>query len=279
MLEPLSFLFLFFFGAIGGVLSGLLGIGGGLIYVMILNHYLTRYGITGPELVKFTLSNSILATFFAGVTGTVKQITNKTYHYREVLATASAGVVSSSLITYSILHFDWYSEEKFSMFFLVVLLIFAYRTMIVDRKKERNDTLVEKPDWRYFSLSGLITGMVAALSGLGGGIVLIPLLAGLAGVHIKKASSISLGIIPFFAIASSVFYALSSETMVKEVPYSVGYIVLPIIVPMVTGVIIFTPVGISLSKKLKGGTIRTIFGSMILIVFLKMLYEMIKAKM
>lgn len=278
MLEPLSFLFLFIFGAIGGVLSGLLGIGGGLIYVMILNHYLTRYGIIGPEVVKFTLSNSILATFFAGATGTVKQIANKTYHAREVFATASAGMVSSSLITYSILHFNWYSEEKFSIFFLLVLLIFAYRTMVVDRKRERDAMLVEKPDWRYYSLSGLITGMVAALSGLGGGIVLIPLLTGLAGVNIKKASSISLGIIPFFAFANSVFYALSSETMVTKVPYSVGYIVLPIIVPMVTGVIVFTPVGISLSKKLSGSTIRTIFGVMILVIFLKMLYEMIMSK-
>ncbi|MGZ5245129.1 MAG: TSUP family transporter, partial [Bacteroidia bacterium] len=134
MFSATDFLLLFFYGAIGGLLSGMLGIGGGIIYVIVLNTFLEKYGLKGEELVKFVLSNSIAATFFAGVSGTIKQRKSGNFFPREILVTGSAGITSALAVTYSIVHWDWYSKEIFSLFFMAILLIMAIN-MLATRNK------------------------------------------------------------------------------------------------------------------------------------------------
>ena len=41
-------------GALGGFLAGMLGVGGGVIFIPILQHSFGLYHISGPERVRFT---------------------------------------------------------------------------------------------------------------------------------------------------------------------------------------------------------------------------------
>ncbi|MGZ5302714.1 MAG: sulfite exporter TauE/SafE family protein, partial [Bacteroidia bacterium] len=196
MFSATDFLLLFFYGAIGGLLSGMLGIGGGIIYVIVLNTFLEKYGLKGEELVKFVLSNSIAATFFAGVSGTIKQRKSGNFFPREILVTGSAGITSALAVTYSIVHWDWYSKEIFSLFFMAILLIMAINMLATRNKNntiQANQSAEEhKPFFGKsiygFLAAGFATGAVSSLTGLGGGVVLIPLLA-LLGIDMKKAAS------------------------------------------------------------------------------------------
>ncbi len=68
-MEILDGILLFLTGIIGGFLAGLLGIGGGPIYVVIFTEFIPKlYGalLSGPETVQLIIANTIFARMFAG---------------------------------------------------------------------------------------------------------------------------------------------------------------------------------------------------------------------
>ena len=79
---------LFFFGIVGGFISGLLGVGGGIIFVPILSTVLATIGYGDEELAKYILANSFAATFFAGAVSTLKQYKLNSFYPKRILKTA-----------------------------------------------------------------------------------------------------------------------------------------------------------------------------------------------
>jgi len=253
-------------------LAGLLGIGGGLVYVMAFSYFLQRYDLSSVELVKFIVSNSIFAVFFAGLSATIKQILNRNFYFREVLITAGPGIVGALAVSYLIVNFDWYSRDKFSIIIIGLLAILAFR--MFNPFGSRKQTLIRDDlPAKNFLTGGFFSGSLSALSGLGGGIILIPVLSGFMRLNIRMASSISLGIMPFYTLAMSVFYALSHGYPGVQIPFTIGYIILPMAIPLALGVVIFAPVGVFLAQKLPGAVIRLLFAIIIVVVMVEMLFE------
>ena len=62
-------------GLIGGIQAGLLGVGGGLIYILILEIFLDQLGIPTTEIHQFVIANSILAVFFGTLSSSIKLYT------------------------------------------------------------------------------------------------------------------------------------------------------------------------------------------------------------
>ena len=272
MFSIYDLLVLFGVGCAGGVLAGLLGIGGGLVYVVAFSYFLKQYDLSSVELVKFIVSNSIVAVFFAGLSGTIKQILNKNFYFREVIITAIPGIVGALAASYLILTYDWYTRDKFSFLIILLLIVLGYR-MLFGSGKKRGDIVQDDLPAKSFVTSGLFSGAMSALSGLGGGIILIPVLSGFMRLNIKIASSVSLGIMPFYTFAMSLFYAFSHGSPNMDIPFTLGYIILPMALPLAFGVIIFAPVGVWLAQKLPKQALRMIFGIVIVIVILVMLFE------
>lgn len=64
-------------------------------------------------------------------------------------------------------------------------------------------------------LIGLVAGVFSSLFGVGGGIVIVPLLIMAAGFAAKEASAVSLGAIAITALAGVVLYALRDKVDVE----------------------------------------------------------------
>lgn len=271
MLNYLDILILFLSGCIGGVLSGLLGVGGGIIYVVVLGYYLNQFGLDQIDIVKYIISNSAFAVFFAGVSGSIKQIRSRNYFFKEVIITAVPAIISSLLIVYLILYFDWYSKKRFSIFFIFMLTLFMYRMF----KPNSGDSKFKEKDripLKRYTFVGFITGVFSALSGLGGGVVMVPVLAGFFKLKIKKVISISLGIMPFFTLSMTLFYAFSNNPPLKEIKGAIGYIIPSLVIPMSIGVILCSPLGIRISHRLLPRAIKIIFAIVLLLVITRMIY-------
>ncbi len=74
---------------------------------------------------------------------------------------------------------------------------------------------------------GLAAGFFGALFGVGGGIVMVPLLIGVAGLAIRQAAATSLAAIGLIALEGVVFYGLHGdlrpiEAVVLGIPAAVG---------------------------------------------------------
>ncbi|MGB0432276.1 MAG: TSUP family transporter, partial [Bacteroidia bacterium] len=175
-------------GIVGGFIAGLLGVGGGLIFIFVLSVYFEGAQLHADELPRYLISNSIFATFFAGLSSSLKNRKLKAFHLKEVLYCAIPGSIAALIITFSITQFDWYNKRNFTVFFVFLLLFFFLRLI---RKNKENTNASTKVSYQGIALIGTLSGIVSALSGLGGGVIMIPLLTQVIKLPIKMASSIS----------------------------------------------------------------------------------------
>lgn len=258
-------------GLFGGFLAGLLGVGGGVIFVFVLSVFFESFQVEAAELPRLLISNSIFATFFAGVSSSIKNKKSGEFYWREVLLCAIPGASSALFLTWTITKYDWYSKESFTFFFVALLLFFLFRLL---RKTSPSERVAQTPSDMAFVLIGLFAGVVSGLSGLGGGIVMVPIMTEVLKIPIRKASSISLGVIPFFALTMSLFYGWS-ESASLDIPGSAGYLVFGAAIPLAFGVIIAAPFGVRVARKLSSQVIKVMFATVIAIVVLKMVLSII----
>jgi uncharacterized protein len=273
-LELIDILLLFIAGCFAGTLSGLLGVGGGVINVAILTYYFDREfpNINTIDLTRFVLSNSFLAIFFSSIFGSVQQMRMKNFYLKEVLLTASTTVIVSFALSLFILEFDWYSRERFTWFFVVILTGLMIR-MLLNIKNEKKDHFTDQIPLKHFPVTGIFTGIFSALSGLGGGVVTVPVLSDVHKLRIKKATSISLGVMPLMALCNVLAYSFQNSTSLVD--FTIGYIKPDITIPLVAGVIICAPLGVKLSGIISGKAIRIVFVSVVSLVIFRMLYSII----
>lgn len=248
---------LFLAGIIGGFLAGLIGIGGGVIYIFILELAFIQMGIMEVELAQFTIANSIFAVFFASSSANITFIKLKQFYWRQILLVAIGSIITSLLMLEFVVNTSWFSKDKFNVIIILLLLYMLVKTFFeVNQHTQRKELEeVKKP---HFILSGIAGGMIASLSGLGGGVVMMPLFTSFLKLDIKKAKGISLGVISITALMMTLFNFFESHQSHVNT-YSQGFIIFPVSLLVALGVIISAPLGVKFSQKWSSKTISWIY--------------------
>jgi uncharacterized membrane protein YfcA len=258
-------LILLAFGVLGGFLSGLLGVGGGIIFVPVLTSVIATLGIADSEIIKYVLANSFAATFFAGAMSIYKQYKLNAFYPKQIVLTAVAAIPASLAISYLITQGSWYSKESFSIFFVILLSVMFFKFLFT---KTYIPLPLEQIKTSNFPLIGLLSGIISALSGLGGGIIMVPLFTQVYKIHIKIAAAISIGVIPLMMIPLLISYAIfGPETPV--IANQIGYLLPSIFLPMVAGLVFAAPLGVAASQKIAAKHLKIIFAILILVVVIK----------
>ena len=266
----IEIIYLLIAGLMGGILAGLLGIGGGVIYILILESSLKKAGVCDDQLVLYVIANSVFAIFIASISGNIKSIWKRNMYYKEVLLIGLVSSICSILGVKFIVHTSWYSKEKFNVI-VVFLLVFMLLKMVF---KKHNQLIEEKFHFQKHGFIGVVAGFISSLSGLGGGVVVVPLLQNVFKMNIKKAKNISLGVIGVMAFFLSIFNMLVSPTCISS-KFQMGVIVIPLAIIMSVGVAIGSPLGVKLSEKISERKLNWIFGLLIVSVIIRKTLELI----
>ena len=283
-----SFIILLLCGSMGGFLAGLLGVGGGMLFIPVIHEYLSSYSLSTDEIVKYTLGNSIALVFISGVSGTFRQIKMGTWDWKKSLHIGIPGALSSLAMSYAITHGDWYNKQRFQTVFLGFLLL-SIGNMIFGKSKasKSNDTAAnpqenqtqnhtttnnETPNRWLPTLVGILAGTVVSLSGLGGGIIMVPLFRMLLKKPMHQATSLSLSIVPILSISSLLQYTLSQPIHPIN-PLQTGYLLWIILIPMMAGVMFFSSFGQKTAPRVPVLWLRVIFAVLSSIILVKTLIE------
>lgn len=282
-----EFLWLLLLGSFGGLLAGLLGVGGGMLFIPVITSYLHQYDISSTEMVKFTLANSIALVFMSGVSGTFRQIKMGTWQWKQSLTIGIPGAISNYFMTQAIQDGNWYQKEVFQGVFLgflglsILNMIFGKSKSSRQKDGKGNPQIEEQSTPYQFNLMqdwpsmlvGIFAGTIVALSGLGGGIIMVPLFLIILKKSMHSATALSLSIVPILSISALIKY--TSITATHQVSsYQTGYLLWIMLIPMLLGVIFFSSLGQKLATKVPVVWLRVIFALLSAFILVKTLLEL-----
>ncbi len=197
---PIGWVLLFILGTFTGVLSGLLGIGGGLLMVPSLT-------IFGVPLVQAT-ATSLVGVLLSAISGSFRNLRTGELNWRVSLTLALFGIFTAQVGAW---WGDRLPDTALALGFAVLLMATVYLMDLrqkLKRKVEKEQ--IEQVEVESFdepfklapiSGIGLLAGVLSGLFGVGGGVVMVPLQMLFLGEPIKVAVRTSLGAI--VAIAAS----------------------------------------------------------------------------
>mgnify|MGYP001308262212 CR=1 FL=1 len=247
-------LLLFITGILGGLLAGALGVGGGIIFVPVIQWYLSEHQIT-KEVVDYTLANSFCLVFFIGLMGLIIQKNLK--HYKIILITGLFAVLSSLITTYLFRLLEFNSPIVFKLIFSIILII-TIAKLLMAKKKEENTELI-LPNNSKFIPAGLVAGFITSISGLGGGIVMVPYFNQIFKLPLKTSTGLSLSVIPIIVLPLFIYYMVQHPAQLNNNLTHTGYVIWGLTMPVILGSMIGIPFGLKFSKNSKQNTLKYIF--------------------
>ncbi len=188
-------------GILVGTLSGFFGIGGGMILVPIL----LLLGID----IKTAIGISIVQMVFSSFYGSYLNHKKGSLVMGEGIWVGVGGFLGGGIGAYV----SDMVPEKILQFLFLGLLIFALYRLFSSKTSESGE--VKTLDPKVLFVVGFVIGIFAISLGVGGSILLTPILAGFLHYPIKKAVSAGLFFVAFSSVAG-LFMKLSTGTIDLE---------------------------------------------------------------
>ncbi|MEY4504118.1 MAG: hypothetical protein RL154_411 [Pseudomonadota bacterium] len=192
-------------GILAGTMSGFFGVGGGTITVPLLSYFdFNIKAAIGISVVQM-LCGSIFGSFLNYKDGFLDVKKYAPFLYGGVFG----GLLGSFIVTLV-------SDKFLYHLFLIILVIATVRVFFSPSESQKPEIY---SFWLYL-FTGAFTGVMSGMLGVGGAILLTPILVGFFNFSIKNAINVGL----FFVIASS-FSSLAGSTYFGNTNYSIGLVV------------------------------------------------------
>jgi uncharacterized membrane protein YfcA len=204
------------------------------------------------------MANSVFSTMFAGLFGAWKNYRIGHFYPQVLLAVGIPAVTAAVGVTMVLATTHFYSLDIFSLFFAIVLIPMVVRMFYARNHQKLSVTPNALPRWGLV-FTGLVSGAVTALSGLGGGVVMIPALNGLMKFPIRKTIAVSLGVIGMVSLGLTGYNLLIESYEVAQFQWAVGFIVFPMVIPVIIGVMLAVNWGVTLAQRIPAFWIKVLF--------------------
>lgn len=272
----MEFIWLILSGIIGGLIAGLLGLGGGIFYILVLPIALRFFGVDESFLSSYVVANSLLGVAFASGISILSDFSKQKLYIKESLYFGLPALLISLLSTYYFVHSTWFSEQFFNGF-VILLMIYILIQLPLNYKK-RNDQKSIKPIKPIQAfMGGGLAALVSSLSGLGGGIIIIPMLKIFFRQEMQKVKIISLFVIFLTSSTMSLINLVSIPKNLMVDVFSVGYIIPIVSIPLIMGVFIGSPLGVWISKRVSDKLISLLFSVFVIMVLIQKVYLFLNA--
>lgn len=263
---PILQLIILLFTGVGiGFLSGLLGIGGGIIMTPVQYWLYTSAGMNPDIAIKISFATSlavILPTAASGVWQYQKQ-GNINWKAAAFMGTFTAiGSFVGATIAAHI------SGSVLKIAFGAVILLIAVRMLTVkvsDVQRPVNENL-----WLWFALA-LPIGLLTGILGIGGGVIVVPMLVLILGFCMRNAAATSLAMMLFTSIGGIIGYILNGITAPNLPDYTIGYINWQAWIALTVGSIGMAQVGAFVAHRVHGKILTYVLVALQLYIGLNML--------
>jgi len=248
-----------------GFTTGLLGVGGGFIIVPILFFLLEAMGVESTLAIRMALATSLAVIIPTATSSAYGHHRKHKLMFKAIIYLGVSGFSGGIIGAYIATHTPGYFLE---IIFALVLLSVAMRMLLFKEPDKRNKIVENIPQ---FILWGFIAGIMSGLVGIGGGVILIPIMVLLMGFSMDEASGNSSAIIAIISLGGLFSFILNGLNVSGLPIYSLGYVNLLEFVILTLFSIPMAQVGSWASHKLPEMLLRYIFVLLLVYISLNML--------
>ncbi len=260
---PLALLLLAI-GGVAGVISGLLGVGGGIVLVPALLHTFAGLGYDGPKIMQVCLATSLGTMLFTSS--------------RALRGHARRGAVDAALLRgwapaigigalAGVLAADRLPSDALVLIFGVLGLALGVQ---IGFGRDAPRPGAAMPTGALRAGAGAAVGFLSVLMGIGGGSFGVPLLRHF-GAPIHRAVGTASGFGLIIAVPSALGFLLSGWGAPGRPPGTVGLVNLPALALVVAASAPATALGVRLAHALDPKPLRRVFAAFIIVMALNML--------
>jgi len=261
-MTEITLLIYFCIGAVAGITSGLMGLGGGIIIVPALLYLFIQQGMPGDNLMHISVGTSLATIVFTSVASAWSHHRKGAVMWPEVKLLIP-GIITGAIIGAIIADYLPGNQLKraFGIFEILVALQIGFGL-----KPKPGRTLPKTPG---MLASGTLIGSLSTILGIGGGTLTVPYLMW-CNTDIRKAvgTSSACGFPIALAGAISMIVIGTHQQVLPE--HTIGYLYWPAAVLIVMSSVLFAPLGARLAHSLKVSVLKKIFAVVLLLIGIRM---------
>lgn len=205
-------------GCFGGLMAGLLGVGGGVILTPIQFYLLLAYGVEPGIAMTSSFATSLAIIFVTMIRSTKKHYDNGmvvTDYLSYIMVLGFIGAVIGAFVS---VHID---VSVLRLIFGLMCFVAVINMILI--KYPDNDDNISRSVLAH-SLLGLIGGLLCGLLGVGGGIIMIPILTIVLKYPTHKAIGTSSASIIATSLGGMIAYIVLGWGVSGLPAFSVGYV-------------------------------------------------------
>ncbi len=238
-------------GAVGGLLAGLLGVGGGMVLVPFTSLLFAGRGIAPELTLKMAVATSLATICFTAVSS-VRAHARHGAVRGDIVRRLAPGIVAGALAGAQVA--KWMPARALHAVFAVFIAAAATQ-MLAGRKPAATRTL---PGTGGMAAVGLAIGLVSSLVGAGGAFLSVPFMVWCAvPMHqaVGTASAIGLPI----ALAGTAGFVWAGWGEPALPPGALGFVYLPALAALAAASMALAPIGAAWAHRLDVAQLRRLF--------------------
>jgi uncharacterized membrane protein YfcA len=208
-------------GAFAGFAGGMLGLGGAFIMTPLQYMVYTNMGLSADVAIKTAFGTSLLVVLTTAISGAWRHNRHGEVNWRLAVIMGSAGLVFSLIGSTLAAHIN---GDALKIVFGVIAIASCVR-MIFTIGERREAEPVNNP-WIWIAWAVPI-GLLSGLLGVGGGVLMVPVMVVALKFKINTAAANSLAVMIITSIGGIIGYIINGIGAPGRLHYSVGYIDLP----------------------------------------------------
>jgi len=268
MLTVTHILVLLAAGAGTGFASGLLGIGGGSIMIPISYWLITAMGVSQDLAIKIAFGTSLLVILPTAISGSWAHSKKKAVRWKTALTLGSCAMVGAVVGATLAAHLPGEILEKgFGGLVLAIALWMGLGLMPKLRREDKEP----RENFGLAAACGFPIGVVTGLTGLGGGVLIVPVLVLALNFPMHIAVGTSLASIILASLGGIIGYIVNGLGVPDLLPYSLGYVNLPMWLCLAATSIPLAQLGARAAHALSAKPLRYIFIAFIVYAGLEMI--------
>ncbi|MFA5237603.1 MAG: sulfite exporter TauE/SafE family protein [Methanoregula sp.] len=253
-MDPLIFssLILAITGSVIGVASGFFGLGGGFLMIPVQYWLLTSMGVDPTLALRIAFGTSLAVILPTALSSTWGHHCRGCVLLRPLAMMVIPGIIGSFAGAAIAAHAP---GRLMAVLFGVLLFLAAVRMFFhipAGKEPAPCSTGVYLP-W------GFAFGLVSGLFGIGGGIVMVPVMTTVLGIPLRQAIGTSTAFMLFSSASGIISYVINGLDVAGRPPYSLGYVNVAYWCVLVAASVPFAQLGVRAAHTISPGKIKLLF--------------------